>query len=191
MSINGDYIYILKRAHLFLSIEICHSQNDLLYQLWSVRRAFTFHFCFAKCFRIFDVTTLVISFVEAMPPEILKNKIPSLWRSLPWFQSFYKRQKRLTMDDPARRGTWISLADFFPWGVWWSPWLNLKFRPSKESRTHIPLFWFARINLHRSRRRKADIRIIWMIMRSILNVKSMKSRKKITVWTLRTYYLPI
>lgn len=33
----------------------------------------TFHFCFAKCFRIFDVTTLVISFVEAMPPEILKN----------------------------------------------------------------------------------------------------------------------
>jgi len=33
----------------------------------------TFHFCFAKCFRIFDVTTLVISFVEAMPPEILKS----------------------------------------------------------------------------------------------------------------------
>lgn len=55
----------------------------------------TFHFCFAKCFRIFDVTTLVISFVEAMPPEILKIQIQILvffldfkkfWttKDLPW-----------------------------------------------------------------------------------------------------------
>ena len=121
----------------------------------------TFHFCFAKCFRIFDVTTLVISFVEAMPPEILKNyKFEFSFSSL--ISKNSGQQRRFTMDDPAPPDTWIFWAGSFPWDVGWNLWLNLKSRPSRENRIRIPLFWSARINLHRSRRRTEDIRIIWM-----------------------------
>lgn len=121
----------------------------------------TFHFCFAKCFRIFDVTTLVISFVEAMPPEILKSSKFKFSFSSLIYKKFWTA-KRFTMDDQAPPDTWIFWAGSFPWDVGWNLLLNLKSRPSRENRIRIPLFWSARINLHRSRRRTEDIRIIWM-----------------------------
>ena len=68
----------------------------------------------------------------------------------------------ITMDDRARLYMWIFWAGFFPWGVWWNPLLNLKSRPSRESRIRTQLSWSARINLHLIRRRKEDTRRVWI-----------------------------